>query len=545
MSGRGYRFTLPLQSATALEPHAAGDHDATTVMLAAVRDPAHVMAALAAALGLQESGAVPVAELVRNYLKDRELLLTLDNLEHLPGLAPQLSALLQQAPQVTLLLTSRTPTRLREEQVLQVPPLALPNTDTPEAWRASPAVALFVERARAQGRDVLARPDDLRAAAAICRRLDGLPLAIELAAARLRVLTPQALAARLQHSLPLLTGGATDAPERHQTLRGTIAWSYALLDPPTQRLFRRLGACVGGWSLEAAEALDDDAVGVIDRLESLIDHSLVQRLDDLEGAPRYAMLETLREFALEALAGSGEADALRQRHAQHFQHLALAAAPHVTSAARGPWLARLRAEQNNLRAALQWLVHERADPAAALPLVAALAWPWYFQGLYQEGRAWTAAALALAAGNQIAGAVATQMAPTQAETAWPTAPGQAAALPAAAPRVEAPQSAALQAARAAALSGAARLAAYSGDTAAALRHAEESLALWRPLNEPRGLAFALFHRGIAGVVAMQLHGARTALAEALDIFRTARRLGHRPGQFLSGCSQCRGARPRR
>ncbi|MBX3636794.1 MAG: winged helix-turn-helix domain-containing protein [Rubrivivax sp.] len=452
------------------------------VTLAPLRDGAHLMSAVAAALGLQESSAQPAAELVRQFVKHRQLLLTLDNLEHLPQSAPQLQALLDAAPQLKLLVTSRRPTHLAVEHELRVPPLALPESDAPERVRASPAVQLFAQRAREQGRALADDGEAWRAAAAVCRRLDGLPLAIELAAARLRVLTPALLAARLQQALPLLTSGPADAPDRHRTLRAAIDWSHALLDPAQQRLFRRLAVFAGGWTLEGAEAVDDEPAGVVDRLEALLDIHLVQRIDDVEGEPRYTMLETLREFALEQLAAAGEEAATRERHARHALRRAVEGAPQVASAGRRAWLARLRADLNNLRAALDWWLRRQPDGAAALQLAAALAWVWYFEGLYAEGRAWIAEALALA----------------------PPQPDEPAAL---------------RAARAELLSGAARLAAYSGDKVAAFASAEASVALWRSLADPRGLAFARFHEGIAGIIAMQLPRARAALAEALDNFR--------------------------
>lgn len=464
---------------------------AITVMLAAVREPAQVMTAVAAALGLQEGGAVPAAELVRAFLCRRELLLTLDNLEHLPAPGAWLLPLLHGAPRLKLLVTSRIPTRLAAEHVLRVPSLGLPVDDSLPALRASPALQLFDRRARAQGRAVMESADDLRAADVICRRLDGLPLAIELAAARLRALTPASLAARLQRALPLLTGGPAGVPARHQTLRGAIAWSHELLDGPTQRLFRRVAVFVGGWTLEGAEALDEEPNSVLDRLEMLLDHSLVQRVDDVAGQARYAMLETLREFAQEQLCASDEADIARERHARHFTLLALAEAPLIASAGRRVGLMRLRADLNNLRAALDWRVNWQPDAAAALPLVAALAWPWYFEGLYREGLAWMAKALALPA---------------------KTAQG----LPALAP--DASEEADTLVARASVLSGAARLAAYSGDVVAAFAHAEASVALWRRLDHPRGLAFALFHEGVASIMSMQLGRARHVLAEALALF---------------------------
>jgi predicted ATPase len=433
---------------------------------------------VAAALGLQEGSAAPAADLVRDFLRQRELLLTLDNLEHLPTPGDWLLPLLAQAPGLKVLVTSRVPTRLAAESLLRVPPLDLPADDSPDSLRAAPSVQLFGRRADELGRSVLDSAEGLRAAGLVCRRLDGLPLAIELAAARLRVLTPASLAERLQRALPLLTRGPADAPARHQTLRSAIGWSHDLLDAPTQRLYRRLSVFVGGWTLQAAEAVDDEPDGVVDRIETLLDHSLVQRVEDVGGHERYAMLETLREFAAEMLAASGEVDELRERHARHYTRLAEALAPQVASAGRLAALMGLRAELNNLRAALDWRVVQKPDAVTALPLVAALAWLWYFEGLYREGLGWMARALAL-----------------------PATPDDA------------------PAARAAVLSGAARLAAYSGDVKAAFSHAQASVQLWRQQGDAQGLAFARFHEGVARIMAAALDPARDALAEALALFR--------------------------
>lgn len=451
------------------------DDGAYTVMLAPVRDSNHLMPALAAALGIQESGSTPMAQLVRQFLAPRRLLLLLDNLEHLTDAGLALAALLADCPRLQLLATSRAPLRVGGETLLRVPPLALPDGDSLEQRHASPAVQLFVQRAAASGRDVAASADEMRAAAEICRRVDGLPLAIELAAARLRVLTPAALAARLQQRLPLLTGGAADAPARQQTLRQTIAWSHELLTLEAQRLLRRLAVFVGGWSLDAAEQVHGEAAGCIDALEQLIDHSLVQRVDDVDGDPRYAMLETIREYALEQLAASGEHEAVHERHAQAMLALARSSEPQITSAARRPALLRLRAELNNLRGALGWWLQQRKDVQKGLPLAAALAWPWYFEGLFQEGRAWLEAALAL---------------------------------PGATPHD-----------RAAGLTGAARMAAYSARVAQAQAYAQEAVALWRGLDAPRGLAFACLLEGVAHCMAADFAAAEAPLQEVLRLFR--------------------------
>ncbi|MBK7616730.1 MAG: winged helix-turn-helix domain-containing protein [Burkholderiales bacterium] len=432
------------------------------VMLAPARDIAQFWAALATALGVQEAGATSLPDLVRAWLAPRAALLVLDNLEHLPEASAAVAGLRDACPQLQLLATSRSLLHVADEQVLRVPPLA-----------AADAAELFTRRAAEVGRPLDSAPD--RAAVpSICARLDGLPLAIELAASRLRVLSPAALAERLLQRLPLLKGGPTDAPKRQQTLRDTIAWSHDLLPAPAQALYRRLGVFVGGWSLDAAEAVDDEPASTLDGLETLLEHNLVQRLDDVEGAPRYAMLETIREFALEQLEASGEAAARRDRHAAHCLRLARTAEPQITGAGRGPWLNRLRADLSNLRAALAWTVRERHDPALGLPLAAAMAWPWYFFGLYQEGRRWLAEALALDGAH---------------------------------PRDTA-----------AALSGAARLATYGGDLASAETLAADSVARWRALDEPRGLAFALFNQAIPFAMRGDFANCRRILDEARALF---------------------------
>lgn len=440
---------------------------AWVVMLAPVRDPAHLTAGIAAALGLQEGGAVPMAELLIRFLRPRAVLLVLDNCEHLPTAAATVSALLEACPRLQVLATSRALLHLAGEQELKVPPLAPPD-----------ALQLLMQRAEALGRAVV-EPEDRHAAAEICRRLDGLPLALELAAARLRSLTPGALLARLEHRLPLLTGGAGDAPDRQRTLRAATAWSHDLLGPPAQRLFRRLGLFAGGWSLEGAEAVDGGAEDTLDALEQLLDQNLVLRVDDLEGQPRYAMLETIREFALERLAEADERAACEQRHAVFFLQTARAAEPHLTSAGRWPWLALLRAEINNLRQALAWWVRQRAEALPSLQFAAALTWLWYFEGLYKEGRSWMAEALAL------------------------------------------PDAEAHPAARAAVLSGVARLAGFSAEMAEARSAAEASVALWRTQDDRRGLGFALFHLGVPALFIDGRERARAVLAEGTACFRAA------------------------
>jgi len=456
---------------------------AYVVLLAPVRDAQHFPAAVAAALGLQEGGAESIGSLVHGYLRPRRVLLTLDNLEHLSAVAGQVRALLDAAPGLVLLATSRVLLRLSGEIEVKVPPLPLPRGDTPEQLTDSPAFRLFAERAEQVGRPLRPGDADGPAAAQICRRLDGLPLALELAAARLRTLTPVALAARLHKSLPLLHGGPAEAAQRQQTLRDTIAWSHDLLDADQRRLFRRLGAFAGGWSLEAAEALD--AVGAaparatLAGLEGLLEHNLVQRLDDIEDMPRFGMLETIREFAREQLDLSGETDAVLERHAEHGLELALKGERALTSGDRMPWLTLLRAETNNLRQALRWWTRERPDTRRALALAGAMTWLWYFEGAYREGLMAIEAALALPGADACDGE------------------------------------------RAAALSGAARLASFAGDMVRAHACAQQSIELWRKLGDARGLGFALLHDGVPALFILGRETAVELLRECAGVFAEA------------------------
>jgi len=366
-----------------------------SVMLAGVRDPMQVPSAVASTLGLQESAAQTAADQLRDFLRHRQVLLVLDNLEHLlPQAGAALLRLLEAGPGVRVLATSRLALQAVDERTLDVPPLALPpaGEEAPAGLRAAPALQLLAERARGLGQPLRDQPGTWRAAASICRRLDGLPLAIELAAARLRTLTPEALAARLDQSLGLLRTGDAHAPERHQTLRATVAWSHDLLPADVQRLFRALGVFVGGWSLESAEAIDEEPAETVVRLETLLEHHLVQRLDDVDDRPRYGMLETIREYALERAEAAGELSALRLRHARIMAALALREEPEVLSARRPAALLRLGAERANLRAALHFVSTAGSEGGVSLwaDLVSRLGWWWYFDDGLREGEGWSA-----------------------------------------------------------------------------------------------------------------------------------------------------------
>jgi predicted ATPase/class 3 adenylate cyclase len=370
------------------------------VALAPISDPALVLPTIAAALRVKEEPARPLRDTLRTWLADRRLLLLLDNFEQVLDAAAAVSALLRAAPGLTVLVTSRTLLHLYGEHAFPVPPLQLPGPDqvlSPDALGEVPAIALFLARARAANPGVTLSAGNAAAVAAICARLDGLPLALELAAARTRLLAPAAILAQLDHRLALLTGGPRDLPARQQTLRGAIDWSYDLLDPAARTLFARLAVFVGGGPLSAVAAVTGDGDGSAapsPALTALVDQSLV-RLDDTgEADPRFTMLETIREYAAERLEDSGGADAVRARHAATY--LALAQA--CEQAMFGPGLAaaneRLEREHDNLRAALSWVVGQ-GDADAAVRLAGVLGRFWWSRGYLQEGRQWLRTVLAL------------------------------------------------------------------------------------------------------------------------------------------------------
>jgi predicted ATPase/DNA-binding SARP family transcriptional activator len=356
------------------------------VDLASIRDPDLFVPAIAQALDLREIADQPLLETISRCLRDKRLLLVLDNFEQIAAAAPVVATLLERAGSVCTIVTSRVRLRLRGEREYAVPPLAIDEADA-----ASPATELFIDRACEADPSFTVAPVVIPIVAAICRRLDGLPLAIELAAARSRVMTPDALLGRLSHPLALLAGGSRDLPARQQTIRDTIQWSYDLLDPEEQALFRQLSVFVGGWSLAAAEAvvgLEPFTGAVLDGLASLVDKSLVvqQRLTTGPdaGTPRFGMLETIRELGLERLTQSGDLPLLRDRHADWWVAFAEQAAPHLEEADQALWLARLERDDANIRAALDWLCQRhRVEPA--LRLVRAVSLHWFIRGRLAEG----------------------------------------------------------------------------------------------------------------------------------------------------------------
>ncbi|MFL5804472.1 MAG: ATP-binding protein [Roseiflexaceae bacterium] len=372
------------------------------VGLAPLTDATLVISAIARALGVKPEGSRPLIETLQDHLRASCLLLLLDNFEHLLDAAPLITDLLAACPRLKALVTSRAPLRIYGEQEFAVPPLALPKCKpaAPSPFTnlsQSEAVRLFAARARLVQPQFTLTDENIGAIVAICARLDGLPLAIELAAARSKLFTPQVLLAQLDRPLTLLTGGPRDLPARQQTLRGSIAWSYALLAPQEQALFTRLGVFAGGCTLEAISAVcqgaGDRALEVLDSLSALLDHSLLRQECDPDGQSRFAMLETIRAFALEQLAVRGEAEEIKRRHAAYYLALAETAEPELWGTDRLVWIQRLECDQHNMRAALTWALSAQGDPVTGLRLAGALWWFWFMRSYINEARAWLSSAL--------------------------------------------------------------------------------------------------------------------------------------------------------
>jgi predicted ATPase/class 3 adenylate cyclase len=366
------------------------------VPLASLTDPALVPSAVASALGIREEGGRPVAEALRDGLKDKQILLLLDNCEHLLDVAPVVGSWLTACSGLRVLATSRAPLRLQAEHEYPVPPLGLPRRKpppTPEQLSQYEAVRLFITRAQAVRPGFVVDNESAPAIAEICWRLDGLPLAIELAAARVRMLPPEALLTRLGKRLPLLTGGARDLPARQRTLRDAIAWSHDLLDADEQGLFRRLAVFAGGFTLATAAAVTNDSgtLDVLTGVERLCEHSLLRQDDGVKGEPRFHMLETVREYASERLTASEEEEVVASAHTTCFLDLAEAAVPGLSGSEEGRWLSVLDAEHDNMCAALARAVE--SDPECACRLVTALARFWCRRGYLAEARDWAERAL--------------------------------------------------------------------------------------------------------------------------------------------------------
>ena len=481
-AGGSGKTRLAMQVASRLQP---GFRDgAFFADLSSVTDPALVPSVLARALGMPEAAGRPVLAALCDHLRDRELLLVADNFEQVAEAGAVLERLLVAAPGLRVLVTSRVALAVVGEQELVLPPLALPDPgrlSDLDALGRTEAVRLFVERAQAVRPAFRLTGENAPAVAEICARLDGLPLAIELAATRVKVLAPAQILPRLERRLGLLTGGARTLPDRQRTLRGAIAWSHDLLPDPERRLFARLSVFAGGWTLESAEAVCDPdglGLGTLDGLTSLVDQSLILASGTAAGPDRFSMLETIREFGQERLAATGDLEPVRRRHAEHFLGLAVTAEPHLTGVGQGEWLDRCELEQANLRLALGWAggagQADRAQEAAG-----ALWRFWQQRGHLAEGRLRLEEALALPSGRG----------PTPA--------------------------------RAKALAGAGGIAWWQEDIAAASGFYDEALAVERHLGDPAGIADALYNQAFVVAAGHDFEGAFRMYEESLELFGRA------------------------
>jgi predicted ATPase len=454
------------------------------VPLAPLQEPERVPSAVALALGLREAPDRPALDVVRDHLVDKRLLLVADNFEHLVPATPVVGDLLEAAPGLSVLATSRVLLRVYGEQEYSVPPLPVPEARIgSEAIAANPCVKLFAERASAVRPDFRLTDQNLPIVAEICRRVDGLPLAVELAAARIRILSPAELLGRLESRLSTLTGGARDLPERQRTLRATIDWSHELLEPEERRLFARLSVFAGGWSREAAEAIcaSDLSIDVLDGLESLLDKSLVRREDMPDDQLRFDMLETIREYAKERLEEDGDAVRVRRLHASYYRNLAEAAEPDLTGPESGRWIEILTRETPNLRMALQWALDsgETSDLEEGLFTAGALWRYWQLTGSLREAAEWLDRLLAH------------------------------------------PASAAPTAARAKALRGDGGIEYWRNDMAKSRQLYEQSVAIYRGLDDKAGLAAALNDLAYLPMLAGELELARSMFGEARQLFEAA------------------------
>jgi predicted ATPase/class 3 adenylate cyclase len=371
------------------------------VELAPIGEAQLVPSAIAASLGLRDIGPRPVLETLQHELRDRESLIVLDNFEQVVDAAPVVGSLLAAATRLRTMVTSRTVLRVQGEREFPVQPLGVPGPSghiAPADLIRYEAVALFVERAAAMDASFVLTEQNAEAVAGICRRLEGLPLAIELAASRIRLLPPQAMLERLDRALPLLAGSSRDLPDRQRTLRGAISWSYDLLPEELRALFRRLCVFAGGFTLDSVEPVvdpnDELGVDVLTGVESLLDNSLVRRREATPGMVRFDMLQTIREFGLERLDEEDSGEALHRRHAEFFLGVAEAGEAKLRGPEGQGHFAGLTAEADNLRAALAWAIRS-GEGEAGLRLVAALWRVWHWRGELSAGRRWADEVLAL------------------------------------------------------------------------------------------------------------------------------------------------------
>ncbi len=481
LTGPGGTGKTRLALRVAEEAQGSYAHGVFFVELGALRDPNLLPSAVAQAVGLREVPDVTLSDALSRFLSSRHLLVVLDNFEQLVSAAPGLAEFLLAAPRLSLLVTSRARLNVSAEVEVQVPSLRLPGRAgeaNPEDLLTYESVTLFCERAAAARPGFALTKENAPAVAQICARLDGLPLAIELAAARVRHLAPDALLRRLSSRLALLTGGARDLPARQQTLRNAIAWSHDLLSAEEQALFARLSVFSGGFTLEAAEAVSSEigapGLDTLDGAASLVDKSLLGLAAE-EAEPRYAMLETIREFGLERLAASGEQERAHRAHARYFAGLAAGTGRRLMSGGRERQLSLLAADHDNFRAALAWCASDEGDADLGLRIAADLLYSWIFRSLLGEGSA--ALSDALARGGSAR-------------------------------------------ARAAALVSLALLRWLQGDHEGAAAAAEEALGAFRARADEEGIARTLATLSLVAESRGRHAEARRLVAESAEIFRS-------------------------
>lgn len=454
---------------------------ASFVSLAALSDPDLVLPMIAQTFGLREAGDWPLLERVQRLLSGKQMLMVLDNFEQVLAAARYLPDLLSTCPQLKVLVTSRAVLHVRGEYEFPVPPLDLPSLvpgTAPALLATSPAVALFLERTQAARPEFHVTDANTRAVAEICVRLDGIPLAIELAAARSRLFSPTVLLAHLQYRLPLLTNPARDVPARQQTLRNALAWSYDLLTTEEQQVFRQLSVFVGAWTLEAAEAVIERKPGgrpLLDYVAALTDQSMIMPLAQMEHDAAFRLLETIREYGWECLVALGEASLTQQAHAAYYLGFAEEAERQLRGAGQQAWLTRVEDHYENLRAALVWLL-DQEKLEEAFRLGSALWWFWWLRGNVREGRRFLERMLA------------------SRENVSPSI-------------------------RARVLNAAGALAGLQGHLEQAEQFCAESLALFRDLDDAQGIVLSLWVLAYGVMERSHYSEARTLIEEAVALAR--------------------------
>jgi predicted ATPase/class 3 adenylate cyclase len=491
------------------------------VALAPITDPGLVSSTIAQSLGITETAGRSILDSLKDYLQGKALLLVLDNFEQVISAAALVAELLAAAGDHKILVTSREGLRVSGEHEYAVPPLELPSlTQLPplETLTQYTAVKLFVQRAQAVKQDFRITKETAQTVAQICYRLDGLPLAIELAAARIRLLPPKAMLARLENRLVFLTSSARDLPARQRTLRGAIAWSYDLLTEEEQRFFQRLSVFVGGCTFDAIEAVAEDrSTAALDLLGSLLDKSFLREVEDRIGEPRFVMLELLREFGLEQLAASGEERSIRHRHASFFLTLAEQAEAKLESAEQLDWINHMEQEHDNLRAALEWSKTARDAGDICLRLAGALGLFWESRGYFSEGRERLSAVLSteIAQGRTVERA---KLLARAAELAYRQS-DYAATVEFAEESLAIGREVGDKPGIASVLIKLANAATESGDYETAFGFLEEALTIWQALDDKHGIARALISLGWAALRPGDYRLANARLEQALAISR--------------------------